>query len=394
MRSGDPIICKRKLMEDMDCDLRALTVHWTVLLEATRDVKIALDTLEEKRLETLDSLDTALSNFRPNNLPRPIPRLPVEVMAQIWQIYSLLPSAGTRNRVSPRRDLDETIVHERRILGDAAHFERYIDIELPQDDNNFLEDRLHLLRQCDRSRLCISLDIETFIDPTDHRYNQLDQCLFFSSQWDILTFHNINGVESIRKVLLRCAAAIPHIRSLFVDDPGSWNDDGIIHAGVLYMDKLQFADIPHQILSSSQLFSNVSELRLDIPTIRDAAAFYGSVLQNLPGSLQRLCLSDPWQLIHDDERQHDPNQEVTERALPFLKVLVIQGIKNFRALKIILPLFRRLSLQAFVISPVAAFCDEVLEQGLDGMRSVIQTIDVAFPSLSVMAVTANSIWSD
>lgn len=392
-RSENPVSQHRKATEDIDCDLRALAMHFFILRKVMQHVQQATAKLEKKRSQTLQSVNALIASPHRNCPARNVPRIPTEVVARIWQIYSRFPMhADDRVGVAPQRLLDDSLVEEARVLGVEAHFERPVALELPYASTELLQQRLLHLPQSVRTKLSISVDFNKFFDTAGPQDSQLDQCLFFAPQWDELFIFGVGSTDSIGQVLMRCAAAIPNLRYLLIQVSGHLTVLEPFDQGVLRMTKLQYANISHDFLPAlKSLFLNVVELHLDIPTLSDVTEFFRNVLPSLPKSLEKLFLCDPQLLIDNDDLQHVSEDALAATGLPPLKVLAIQGIDNFPCFINILSLFKGFNIQTLVIS----FWDNVTyEDGLiSEARLLIQAIHAVLPSLSTLAFTATSVWA-
>lgn len=391
-------------MDDMDCDLRSLFMQLAILRKVTQCVQQAQADLEGRRFETLHTTNTLLSQASNCHPFRTRPRLPAEVMAYIWKIYSRFPVTGKADYdggldcVLPQRHLNRRIIKEQLLLGDDAHRERPVAIELPYCGGDTLELRLLLLRQSPQTKLSISVSVEALFDEDDVEENleELDQCLFLSSQWDELLIYDAEDTNSIRKILIRCGAAVPHIRYLWISDRGDRETKpGPFPIGIMTMNRLVYANFPHELYPAFQtLVSNIQALHIDIPTVESATAFRNNILRHLPRSLRHLFLSDPASLGHDEPPHTDMDIEETsteQQNLPLLEVLAIQRINDLRALNILLPIFRGLKLRTLVILPIAEL--KVETKNADSVKKLLKTIDQAFPSLSTLVISACSAWA-
>lgn len=386
----DPVRKRRELLDEIDCDIRTMVMRLSVLRKAMQNIEDARTVLEERRREHLCSLNGMLSRRRTE---RSFPYLPPEIVRPIWEIYTKccyrVPAASLSTTRHLHTDAD-LITEERDLLGAEPHSNRPIYIDLPYPADYLLEDDLEKIANCAPSPLCVDFSADQRAQPHDNsKYQELDRCLSFSSQWEGLTMR-VKNVSSMHEVLVRCSAALPYIQWLVVGEStySFSNFTGDIRYCFPYAKNLRLANISSNVLSPLRhLIINLTLLNLSVITVKKAKDFCEDVIPCLPRTLQTLRLTGLQRLT---DKSKDLHAAISQADFPGFKTLVLDGAERIAILKPWLKIFHATQVRSLVLGQ-KMFVRDLTEASMDDVRSLVTIIDKVFPTLSELIFSAASI---
>lgn len=383
--SGEnPLGKGRQLLEDLDCDLRAVTMQLAALQRSTLVLHRVRTALQDRRQAVLASVNAFLDTVKPTSPAPPVARLPHEVLVRI------------RDEDDCVRWIDYETARDNDPLNNAEREARPILIEFPYDQaRQFGLSAAHLsvLENSSPDKLDVLVKIIEDSSIARQAWQDLTRCLVHSARWNRLEITFYYNVLSAFRVLKHCAPSLPYIRHLDVSERGESDHNDVQDSLPVFPEAgfngcIRSASLYPSLLRPLQhLLLNITHLELEVPFLRSASQFHSDVIPYLPRTLESFAIKRPAR-FRDETSGPSEHLRWPMHEFPLLKNLVFEDFDGVDVLLGVLRVFDGLNPDELTIVPSD---DRPGQKGVEHGREVLETIDSLFPTLSILSLSLRNL---